>query len=74
VALAPPPAPALIQPLKGRAKAKRLVLRGNAASEVGEQTVRGDPARMYWGGILAVSGMLLLGVAVVGHRRHIARW
>jgi hypothetical protein len=73
VALAPPNKESA-QPLKGRAKAKRLVLRGYADNYVGVQKGSGDSGRMYWGGILAVSGVLLLGVAVVGHRRHTSRW
>ncbi len=73
LASVPHPQPGTPAVLRARGRiAKRLVL-GHAASDAGALRAPGDPWRMTLGAGLALGGMLLLGVAVVGHLRYRTR-
>lgn len=74
VAVVPPPVPKKIVRLKGRVRAAQVVLRGEAYAGAGAVTWRGDPNRILFGGSLAAAGILLLGVAVSGHRQRNLRF
>lgn len=75
VALAKVPQAPAAAPVTFRARgraAKRFV-QADAAAEAGILYAAGDPFRMTLGAGLAVGGMMLLGIAVVGHWRYRAR-
>lgn len=64
-----PPAP--VKPLKVRGKAQAIPVEGVSIVWIGKPQTQSDPLRMTFGGALAVGGAMLLGVAVVGHKRRL---
>lgn len=56
-------------PLQPRGRIAKSVLRAIASGTAGIQNRAGDPLRMTLGALLASGGMILLGIAAVGHWR-----
>lgn len=74
VAVSQPPAPAEPIALKVRGKFPRLTLQGTASAEPARGEAPSDGKRESFGGILMLSGALLVVLGALGHRRHTAHW
>lgn len=77
-----PPPPTLValvlptritQPVGLRARAHRIRLKGEAQAAYGVVPPAGDYRRLLMGGTLSVGGVVLLGIAMMGHRRYRTR-
>lgn len=69
IALAQPAPKITVKPLHARGKFSRLTLTGQARAAASLSEIRGDGAKQFFGGALALGGMLLVGVAMIGQRR-----